>query len=491
VKEPQYRIENGRKVYSMECRIDAERRPVGADPRACPQEDAPVGAHLQDDVATENEEEPGSRVKPGMTGTEGADRGVCQEKGGHSDAPLQNAVGDDLVRVRYRLLSAVNAWPSMGWLGPQLVAYGHNDGAALKQLPDLINGRPRPVPLMWNHSYDMKDKAGRVENAEWEDSDDIPVGVNGELVVDRRYDPKAALGLETGEIDATSISVVFDMEASHPDMDFDRFIQHQGREVDGRLVQWLPLNAKEVLHHAMVWSGADPNSGPRPFVSRNTAEAVTNTLAEGGVTMTNTALEILASLSESLGVEVTLSEGAPPPDDLQQRLATKVDWLKAENARLSEELKTALPVVNQRAAELEALAPFVRLGEETLSSDEIMGRLPGRLALAQQGERYVADLRNGALALFDAAKVQPDREQSMEERAIRSLIEQCSDIDQLKAWSMEYGKQAQARYGATEAMRSSRGEDVPDDTVKQTERFGRDRDIAESVRRMFGRRSEG
>jgi hypothetical protein len=452
-KQPEHRLDNqGRRIYRMEVRIDSERRP-GAP--------GPVPAA----IANRSEETAGTRE----AGTDGGADAAGEEEPG-------------AVRATYRLISAVQAWPQMGWLGPQLVDYGYDDAAAIRKIPDLVNNRKRPLPLMWNHSWDMRDKAGRVENARWEDSTDIPPGVNGDLVVNPEFDRRAAVGIATGELDVTSSSVHCDLTPSHPEMEWEDFVRLQGREVDGEIVRWLPVDTWDVFHHAMVPAGADPDSGPREEgeTEQTAGRAVENSITPGGgegdVTMKK-APAILADLAGKLGIEVSLAEGSPLPGDLEQRLGEKVELLTASLRKL-----------NDRTAKLQALAPkLLKEGETSLTSAQVLERLPEAVDLAAHGRAFVEDLRNEALKCFDAAKVDPEKKElSAEAKAIRDVIAGCADIAQLKAFRAEYRSRAEARFGPVD-LRSSKGEDLP---AEKAEVSAVERDVADGATRVFGGKKE-
>lgn len=455
VKIPPYRTENGRKIFTIDAKVDAARR-VASD----------AGG--------------GRRAQIPPAGNQAADPAA----GG--------MVNPDEVRVRFRLLSAVDAWPTMGWLGPQLVRYGHNDGAAIRQLPDLINNRPRPLPLMWNHSFDIHDKAGKVERAEWEQSGDIPPGVNGELVVNRNYDPKAAIGLETGELDATSICVHFDMEMSHPDMDFTMFWDLAGdagmpHEVDGRIVAWLPVAATEAYHHALVWAGADSNSGPRneeagsePSPLHNEEQhaaaqsgTAANNNTEGGQGVMDKIIALCAAVLNALGIDAVLGDKGEVPSGLHDRVTEKLAGLL--NLR---------DQYNALASKLQSLEKgLLKEGETSLSAAEIVERLPGIVDMAKYGEAYLSDLRNSALGWFDKAKVDPSKpELSNEAKQIRAVIAACTSVEQLKAYVVEYQQAAEKRFGPVGDLRISAQEELPGNSGQA---HGADSDIGAAVARMF------
>ncbi len=170
---------------------------------------------------------------------------------------------DGLVRDNWRLISAIEAWPRTAFSHPQLLDYSDNGGAVIRQAIGLINSiRP---DVTWNHSDDSKDIAGHLSNARWEDSTDIAPGVNAQVVINPEFDPKAAIGLQSGAIRSGSIGVNMQVTRSHPDTKFNDFIQKQGEVVGGKKVRWIPEKITAVRHMAMLpyGAGADPNAGKR------------------------------------------------------------------------------------------------------------------------------------------------------------------------------------------------------------------------------------
>ena len=457
MKEPTYRIENGRKLYRMDVRIDAQRRPVPNLP--------PPDINLAKVQNT---------------------NGLPQEQ---TPAPVAAAGEDpDIVRMRFRLISTVDAYPTKGWLGPQHVDFGHLNGQAIREAEGLINNAPRPVPLMWNHTDDITMKVGHIENAAWEDSKDIRPGLNGDLVVRRGYDAKAAFGLETGVLDATSIALGGEYELSHPELSFSQFVEAagEGRVINGKPVMWLPVHTSEVYHHALVWSGADPNSGPRGVANaRATIPAATNKTetaalaaqndTRGGITMGN-AIKILDSLCKDLGFDVILSEGAPIPEGLEAKVSKRLGDMKNGTARY-----------NEIAARLtEAWEKLPDKAEGKVSALQMIEAMEARMGLATFGEKYVSDLREQALNAFDGAKSDPAKkaEQSLEDKTIRSVIAGSSDVEQLKAWAAEYNAQKAKKFGPQGDQKTSVTEELPG--VTQAELTAEQRRIQASMKQWEG-----
>jgi hypothetical protein len=426
-KEPPFRLENGKKIYSLTSIINCSPRKVPAEATA---------------GSTQN-----AATTPPADGNSDAGSGS-------ESAPGQSAGNPDEVRVLTRLVSAVKVWCWNEYLGPMYVDFSHNNGAAVRQIPDLVNSAARPVPLMWNHTDDIRAKAGRVVDASWENSSDIPAGANAYLVVNRKYDPKAALGLELGELNATSIGVDSDKVRSHPDLDFYTFMDLQGKVVDGVEVAWLVIAAKAVIHHALVTDGADPYSGPREEQStQNAAKAASHTQSsEGDRGMEEQLRRLLETWSNAIGINVALGPGSAIPDTLEKR---GVDGITA--------LRNAQGQYNELASKLQGLgASLLKAGETTLSAADVLNRLPERIDMARHGEAFLKNQQELAVGWFDKAKTDPANPQNMSDvdKRERERIANCSNMQELADKIGIYEAAAKARFGPTVNMRSSVGEDV-------------------------------
>ena len=346
-----------------------------------------------------------------------------------------------VVRSRWRLISAVQAWPTTGHYLPQLVDYGHNGGKALKQTIPLIN-ELKP-DLTWNHSDDARDVAGHIENAVWEDSKDIPSGVNADLVVDPEFDRKAAAGLKRGSIRNGSIGVMMECRQSHEDMDTEKFMERQGEEVNGEVCRWLVEKTTGVRHMAMLaaGTGADPNAGKR---ANNQADNRTEPGAHNNKAHAGTNNE-----ESSIG------------DRHMKEL------------HLQAQLKSFTP-------------DFLKPGETSLTAEKILERMPAMLEMARQGEVYLKQLAKEAVRCFDAAKFTKDKPGlAAHELRLRESIASSRDAQYLLDTIEEYRAQVDARFGPVASNRSSAAEEFPIPQLPVEGLKGFKRDLADSVRRIF------
>lgn len=386
---------------------------------------------------------------------------------------------DGVVSVTWRLISAVQAWPCSDFPYPQLVDYEYDNAMALRGVVDLVNSS-KP-DLIWNHSNNAHDVAGYIDNAEWEDSTDIPIGVNAQAIVDPEYDKKAALGLSRGYIRSGSIGILMDCKPSHESMKLSDFISVQGEVINGERVRWLPVAVHGVRHMAMLASGtgADPNAGKRSLqmaqhedVANSTIEEIDNDEAteerniETGENEMADYVLMLSKLAEGLGVDVALSEDGNFPDGLEERLQSKISKLVG----LTEKY-------NSVCAKLEAIEDVIAAP----SREESLDFLRQKLAMSKHGEKLLEHYRKDAIKWFDSAKVALGKSDlSDSDKRMRNRISKSDDLDMLEDWIAEYREVTETTLSS---KRSSEGIELPKDsgyTVTQ-----RDKDIEASVAALF------
>lgn len=375
------------------------------------------------------------------------------------------------VRDSWRLISAVEAWPSSGFHLPQLIDYAHNNGEAIKSAIDIIN-RNKP-DLTWNHSTDAKDVAGWVENAYWEESADIPSGVNAQLVVDPQYDVKAAKGLENKVLRNGSIGFSMDVVPSHEDIPFERFTELQGKVVGNEKVRWLPVSVHDVLHMALVpaGTGADKYAGRRDIGNQSTIHNKVENQEK--LNMFEDSVRILANTCQGLGIDVALiaDEGAKIPEGLEERISKKVTSLSSVQKQY-----------NTLAATIEAVcAKANEYGLKVENLADLENEIPRLCRWADEGEKVLCAKRADAVSWFDKAKFSPDVEMSESSKRMRGRIEQSRDLDYLDDVIEEYRLIAEERFGNTQ--RSSIAEELPVEKKADKEK---PRDIVDSATKIFG-----
>jgi hypothetical protein len=436
---------DGKKIYLFDCVVD------------CKSVDAPV-SH------SESNEEINKRIQEKA------------EKDGELDLSLSagpsppNYPDDGKVRVLWRLVSGTKLWPSSRLPYPQCVDLGHDNSAVIaRDIAPLISAfKP---DITWNHSIDSKDIAGKVENPFYEAAKgNLEAGINGTLVVNPKYDPKAALGLTEGILRAGSIGIDGEFVPSHPDMLHQEFVKNQGKVINGDLVRWLPIKITAVRHMALVPAGmgADSNAGPRVALNNISGkEPISN---ESGGIMGNE-MKLFSAVCKDLGIEFALSDGAPIPEKLEGLLLGKIEELKKTQTAYSSLYDRVL-----KACEMSGNGKY-----SGKSVDEILEVLPVDLANAENGLAFVEFQKTEALKAFDAAKVDPTKEElSDNDKKIRLRIANSSDISYIQEALEEYKSLSLNRFGP---MKTSDKEEIPEGGAVKTEV---NNDIVDSVSRLFG-----
>jgi hypothetical protein len=434
-----------------------------------------------------------------------------EEKAEEIDASASNISDGDpsIVTARWRLISCVMAWPQTGFPLPQLIDYGHNNGAVLRQAVQYIN-KHHP-DLLWNHSLDSKDIAGYVRNAEWEDSEDIPSGVNAELVVDERYDHKAATGLRLGILRSGSIGVSMDITPSHPDLDFDEFLARQGETINGEIVRWLPKKMFAVRHMALVpaGTGADKHAGMRNShtISENKDKKMEEHKMNHG--------EVLQKILDSLKIDSKVADEGNG-EEILTAVQEKLQSLNATQAKQPERIieakrmnhgevlqrvvdalnidytiadadvgESVIAAIDKKLNALFAIREkhqiwneaLYALGKKLFNSDftidDVLDSFDLLYELAEQGKQLVNVRRREALEWFDKAHV--DVLDTEPIKRLRSRIEQIDDVGHLEDMISEYKAIAASKFELNRTSADTKTEE-PEVT---------DSDIQESANRLF------
>lgn len=379
------------------------------------------------------------------------------------------------------------AWPETPYPEPQVIDYGFQDGAALRQIVDVVNRSP--INLVWDHSDRVRDLAGCVESAAWEPAGDIPAGVNATLVVFPEYDAKAAAGLQFGLLRVGSISIDAELVPSHPELPITEFLGRQGTEVNGQIVRWLPVNIRNVAHFAFVSVGADEYAAPRRTGiahSGRGSELVGLSARELLLYMART-LRIAPDLVRTLQNTAHATDAVSP--DLSGRILAAVDAMMAD--------AEAMPAV---AVQLDEVLGILKAGKSVRSQGsagqralavvrELRARLPVLMESAAQIDGYVQILRNEAISWYDRVHADPTKDQMLSSACLvrRPQIQDLRDIRELQRIVEEHKPLAEARFGPVKNLRSSIGEELPPDPALVQQQSRHEQFLREGFDRLFGK----
>lgn len=279
----------------------------------------------------------------------------------------------DYINVPVRALSATEVQNRM-------FNFGHLGGGPLRNSIDKFNN----LIILKDHDMSVDNWLGSTSQAYWDNSTDIPPGVNVMMKVDTKADPKTARGLLSGALNSVSVTVNFDYEPSHPEMDEWDFMMALGTEVDGKTVQANITDIKRLYELSVVWSGADvyaktSNAGtpPKPL-----SQKVQPTNKEKAVDLKKVALLMGLAAAE------------PTEEDINNGLTALVASATTTKTELAT-VKTQLTVANGQVTELTTKVATLttelataKTGSEALTKN------------AELGEKFLVKQRAEAVRLY-------------------------------------------------------------------------------------------
>lgn len=190
-------------------------------------------------------------VEPVLPKTEG-------EQNLSEGLPQTPADSEEFLYRTFRSISPINV-PS------HKANFAHENGKALREGVDKFLKHPtgHKITVYKNHSRDVGDWIGMVENAYWHES--AEPGINQILSFDKHLPRNADLirGIEIGALHSVSVNVYFDWAKSHPDMDDDKFWYHLIFGIPGKDGKEVTRNVTSITRScetSLVWQGAIPNA---------------------------------------------------------------------------------------------------------------------------------------------------------------------------------------------------------------------------------------
>ena len=135
----------------------------------------------------------------------------------------------------------------------------------LKEAMTLLSGRPSYL----NHDLCVGNEIGYVGATKWSnsyvnaDGIEIPAGIDGPIVIDSVLYPDLVrkMSAPVPYVKSSSVTVLFEWEASHEFEDPNDFYWHMGDMVEGHMVRRIVTKIIEFYESSLVWLGADPYAG--------------------------------------------------------------------------------------------------------------------------------------------------------------------------------------------------------------------------------------
>ena len=210
----------------------------------------------------------------------------------------------------------------------------------LKKAVPLFNRRT----VYADHCASVEDWKGFVSNPEW-DEENKPEGINALVTLDRTADSMLCRGFDIGALHSFSATLTFAYEKSHPDLHY--YGDYIGKDIDGQLVRFIVTEIKNVYEVSVVWEGEDPYA--KKFTNKGDEKIMS--------------IKLSNALKEALGVKVAQVEES----ELESLVTGRLKVLEDEKEQLASE-------------------------KAALMSD------------AETGKKYLEDMREKALAAYQAVK---------------------------------------------------------------------------------------
>ena len=224
----------------------------------------------------------------------------------------------------------------------------------LKAATGLFEG----LTLYANHYADVEKWKGLCQEPVWDDQNN-PAGINALLVVDRVVAPNLARGVETKALRSCSVTIWFEYEKSHPNLDY--YWSRLGEVVDGEVVRLIVTKITNAGEVSIVWEGEDPFAkalgAPESFSAPEQPGVPVHHTSTGGENM---------KISQKLAVLLALTVGAEIDEAaLDAAVAGKIEALQTENTRLKADAELGKQLLADTRTQAETLYKALK-GEAAL-----------------------------------------------------------------------------------------------------------------------------
>ena len=261
----------------------------------------------------------------------------------------------------------------------------------------------------------------------WDDSVNIPPGINVTLGINKKWNEKIIDGIKEGAVHSTSVDVFFDFTKSHPNL--DGFWFHLGENIDGSIVRLIVTRIFSYGEISLVWQGADiyakridMQASKEPGLGRKI-----NTGEEG--------MKLSRKQIEALGL-VPSDFGFKDGDDARDLDNSAVESLMRE---VSVKLSSALAAKNGMSAALKLAGLNPESAELAKDAEELAKR-------AETGDAYLSDLRADAVKLAKLSEGIADDGKLNE--ALEKAINNASAED-AKKFREDFQKRADEKFPVT------------------------------------------
>ena len=277
------------------------------------------------------------------------------------------------------------------------------DGVLKAALP-LFKGTEHNnvFPVYKDHGRSIDDWLGKANDAYFDESSD-PKGVNQVLAFDKiACGEKVVRGVKTRALNCVSVTVSFDWEKSHPELEDDIFFRKwwKGESVDGRRCLVVATKITAVKETSLVWKGADSTATARQ--SEEEKEKMDNEMSlSEGVKQEETKQEETKQEETKQEEKNQEQNDVNDPAYVSARLSEMVESLKVKVEELQAKANISAMFMDR---EKKQLAAFVALTMDKAGADATMSMAdsldPEKLMALTESYRKKAD----ALYYFQCGK---------------------------------------------------------------------------------------
>lgn len=254
----------------------------------------------------------------------------------------------------------------------------------LKNSVQLLRG----ATVYPNHEFsDINNWLGSVSNAVWDEagtnSQGVP-GIKATYKIDALMNPRIARGLlmTPPAIHATSMTVLFKFEPSHPDIWNEnrwRFCELLGEEIEGEIVRFIVTEILEYWEASLVFQGADrlakkhadEDDGEESF-----SAASFSTLPANSNEKTEKTMKLTEQQKAELGIEFD-GDDVPETEIFKAAQTLAAEVRNFDSVKITELEKKAAQVdtlMTEKRTEVTRLARLAELGAEEGELDEIVSQ---------------------------------------------------------------------------------------------------------------------
>jgi len=311
-------------------------------------------------------------------------------------------------------------------------AIDFSEGNVLKKSVKKLKGQT----VYKDHNLSVNDWVGVVAKTTWDESKDIPPGINANLKINKKWNERIVDGIKDRAIHSVSVTVLFDYKKSHPDL--EDFWYHIGEEIGGEIVRMIATKIISFGEISLVWQGADvyakridlshsvKGMGPgtdyrKDNLNRNGGKNVKLTRTFATLFMLNLAAYGLSAGKDDVEL-----------DDAGQAMLM-ADMSKAFSSLSNEKEKLA-----------EMLAGI--FGND-VSTDQFESKLAEMSARAEIGNKYLDDARQDALKFAKIVEGKTDDKKFGETALGKSILN--AGIDDAIAFRDEFRKKSEEKFPQT------------------------------------------